>query len=58
MDYQAVIAQVMILSGNIEGLIDFFSFTVWIFYGMAMFALILLRKTKPDIARPYKARLS
>lgn len=55
--FHAVIAQIMILGGNIEGLIDFFSFTVWIFYGMAMFALILLRKTKPDIARPYKVPL-
>ena len=44
----------MITGGNIESLIDFFSFTVWIFYGMAMLALLVLRKTKPDHARPYK----
>ena len=44
----------MIFGGNIESLIDFFSFTVWIFYGMSMVALLVLRKSKPDIARPYK----
>ena len=44
----------MIFGGNIESLIDFFSFTVWIFYGMSMLALLVLRKSKPDIARPYK----
>ncbi len=37
-----------------ESLIDFFSFTVWIFYAMAMCALITLRWKKPEIARPYK----
>ena len=47
----------MIFGGNIESLIDFFSFTVWIFYGMSMLALLVLRKTKPDIARPYKVRI-
>ena len=47
----------MIFGGNIESLIDFFSFTVWIFYGMSMLALLVLRKSKPDIARPYKVRI-
>ena len=44
----------MILGGDIDSLIDFFSFTVWIFYGMSMAAVILLRKTSPNLARPYK----
>ena len=47
----------MILAGSIESLIDFFSFTVWIFYGMAMAALLMLRWKKPEIARPYKVPL-
>ncbi len=44
----------MIMGGDIDGLIDFFSFTVWIFYGASMAAVILLRKTSPNLARPYK----
>ena len=40
--------------GDIDSLIDFFSFTVWIFYGMSMLAVIVLRKTGPNLARPYK----
>jgi len=44
----------MILLGTIESLIDFFSFTVWIFYGMSMLALLVLRKNNPNLARPYK----
>ncbi len=52
--FHALIANIMILQGSIESLIDFFSFTVWIFYGMAMAALLMLRWKKPEIARPYK----
>merc|ERR1712038_1050032 len=52
--FNAVIAFIMILGGDIDSLIDFFSFTVWIFYGMSMLAVIVLRKTGPNLARPYK----
>jgi len=37
-----------------DGSIDFFSFTVWIFYGMSMLALLVLRKSNPNLSRPYK----
>ena len=33
-----------------------FSFTVWIFYGMSMLALIVLRYKCPNMNRPYKVR--
>uniref|UniRef100_A0A8D8XDK1 b(0,+)-type amino acid transporter 1 n=2 Tax=Cacopsylla melanoneura TaxID=428564 RepID=A0A8D8XDK1_9HEMI len=46
-----------ILAGNIYSLLEFASFLCWIFYGMAMAALILLRYTKPDVPRPYKVPL-
>lgn len=49
-----VIAAVMIMMGGIESLIDFFSFTVSFFYAMAMAALLVLRRTRPNLARPYK----
>ncbi|XP_037075075.1 b(0,+)-type amino acid transporter 1-like isoform X2 [Pollicipes pollicipes] len=52
--FNAIIAIAMIAAGDIGSLIDFFSFTVWIFYGMAMLALIMMRRTKPDAPRPYK----
>jgi len=43
-----------IISGDIMTLIDFASFLIWIFYGAAMVALILMRRTKKDVERPYK----
>jgi L-type amino acid transporter 9 len=44
----------MVIPGNIGSLIDFFSFTVWICYGGAMLAVITMRRTHPNIPRPYK----
>ncbi|CAH2068491.1 unnamed protein product, partial [Iphiclides podalirius] len=50
----SLIAVAMVLYGTIDSLIDFFSFTAWIFYGGAMLALIVMRYTKPHAPRPYK----
>lgn len=50
-------AGAMVLSGNIDSLIDFFSFTAWIFYGGAMVALLVMRRTRPNHPRPYKCPL-
>ncbi|XP_008484283.1 b(0,+)-type amino acid transporter 1 [Diaphorina citri] len=52
--FHSIIAILMIMAGNIESLIDFFSFTAWIFYGGAMLALIVMRYTRPNFPRPYK----
>lgn len=46
----------MVMYGTIDSLIDFFSFTAWLFYGGAMVALIVMRYTKPNHPRPYKVR--
>ncbi|XP_063242895.1 b(0,+)-type amino acid transporter 1 isoform X2 [Bacillus rossius redtenbacheri] len=55
--FHSLIAGAMVLSGSIDSLIDFFSFTAWIFYGGAMLALIVMRYTKPHAPRPYKVPL-
>ncbi|BFG01493.1 b(0-+)-type amino acid transporter 1 [Drosophila madeirensis] len=52
--FHSLIASAMVLHGTIDSLIDFFSFTAWIFYGGAMLALIVMRYTKPNYPRPYK----
>ncbi|ENN74488.1 hypothetical protein D910_03886 [Dendroctonus ponderosae] len=52
--FHSIIAGAMVLYGTIDSLIDFFSFTAWIFYGGAMLALIVMRHTKPNYPRPYK----
>ncbi|XP_013098650.1 b(0,+)-type amino acid transporter 1 isoform X1 [Stomoxys calcitrans] len=52
--FHSLIAAAMVLYGTIDSLIDFFSFTAWIFYGGSMLALIVMRFTKPNYPRPYK----
>ncbi|KAJ8303532.1 hypothetical protein KUTeg_019928 [Tegillarca granosa] len=49
-----VIAIIMVLTGDIFSLIDFFSFAAWMFYGGTMAALLVLRCTKRNAHRPYK----
>ena len=51
---QCFLSLMMIIPGNIGSLIDFFSFTAWMFYLMAFSSLIVLRFTKKDAPRPYK----
>lgn len=51
---QTFLAGLMVLMGDIFALIDFFSFTAWMFYGSTMAALLVLRYTMKDVERPYK----
>lgn len=44
----------MIIPGDIASLIDFFGFTISLFYCAAMVALIVMRFTKKDEHRPIK----
>lgn len=55
--FHSLIAGAMVCYGTIDSLIDFFSFTAWIFYGGSMLALIVMRYTKPNHPRPYKVPL-
>jgi len=52
--FQGVLASVMALSGTFEELTNLFIFAGWIFYGLAVVALFRLRKTEPELARPYR----
>lgn len=49
-----LLACLMVLMGDIFALIDFFSFAAWLFYGLTMAALLLMRYTQKDAYRPYR----
>ncbi|KAF0293207.1 b(0,+)-type amino acid transporter 1 [Amphibalanus amphitrite] len=55
--FNAVLASGMIAAGNIDNLIDFFSFSAWTIYGLVMLALLILRRTQPELPRPYRVHL-
>lgn len=51
---QAMLTSIFIIVGNIKTLIDFASWFLWFFYGLAMVALLVLRRTQADKPRPYR----
>jgi amino acid transporter len=52
--FQAILTSLMALTGTFEELTNLFIFATWIFYGAAVLALIRLRKTEPNLPRPYR----
>ncbi len=52
--FQGVLASLMALTGTFEELTNLFIFAAWIFYGFAVVALFRMRKTEPDLPRPYR----
>ncbi|XP_072378552.1 b(0,+)-type amino acid transporter 1-like isoform X1 [Diabrotica undecimpunctata] len=51
---QGFISFLFISTGEILDLIEFASFLIWFFYGVAMVSLIVMRTTMKDARRPYK----
>ncbi|KAH3777179.1 b(0,+)-type amino acid transporter 1-like isoform X2 [Dreissena polymorpha] len=49
-----VIAILMIIPANIGQLVDFFSFSAWLFYGTCVFCVVILRIRKPNAERPIR----
>ena len=45
---------VLVLSGKYEELFDFVIFGSWILYAMATASVFVLRRTRPDLPRPYR----
>jgi amino acid transporter len=52
--FQCVLASLMALTGTFEELTSLFIFAGWIFYGLAVVALFRMRKTEPNLLRPYR----
>ena len=52
---QALVACILCLSGGYNDLLDMIAFVVVIFYVLTIIGVFVLRKTKPNIERPYKA---
>ena len=45
---------VLAVGSEIQSLVMYFSFAVWLTYGFAIFAVIILRIRRPNLARPFK----
>lgn len=52
--FEFVLASIFALSGTFEELTSLFLFATWIFYGLGVAALFRLRRTEPELPRPYR----
>ncbi|MEY4937823.1 MAG: hypothetical protein RIS64_4182 [Bacteroidota bacterium] len=53
--YQCIWACLLCLSGKYGDLLDYVTFVVLLFYGLAVYAVFVLRKKYPNAERPYRA---
>jgi basic amino acid/polyamine antiporter, APA family len=51
---QTVWAAVLLLTGSYEALIDYALFGIWVFYALMVAAVIVLRRKRADVPRPYR----
>ena len=52
---QCLVASLLCLSGKYGDLLDYISFVVMLFYVITIGGVIVLRKKRPELERPYKA---
>ncbi|XP_050807606.1 b(0,+)-type amino acid transporter 1-like [Gopherus flavomarginatus] len=52
--FTSAIALIMIIPGNFSSIVNFFSFTAWLFYGTTIAGLLYLKIKKPELPRSYK----
>jgi basic amino acid/polyamine antiporter, APA family len=51
----AVLGMILVLSRSFEALTDTFVLAIWPFYALGVAAIFRLRRTRPDLPRPYRA---
>jgi APA family basic amino acid/polyamine antiporter len=51
---QAIVASLFALSGNFERIVNYFAFIDYLFFGLAVAAVIILRRRDPLLPRPFK----
>ena len=52
--FLGLFSSILLLSGRFDDLIRMVIFSEWIFYAMTAFAVVVLRRRRPDMPRPYR----
>lgn len=52
--FLSFIASILVFSGRYEEIITYVIFTSWILYAMTATSVIILRRKRPDLVRPYR----
>lgn len=51
---QGLWALLLLLTGSYESLLDYAMIAMWFFYGLTVAGVIILRRTHPELERPYR----
>ena len=51
---QALWAAFLVLTGSYDTLAEYAMFATWLFYGLMVAGVMVLRRTRPDLPRPYR----
>lgn len=51
---EAIVAALFALSGDFERIVNYFAFIDYLFFGLAVAAVIILRRREPSLPRPFK----
>uniref|UniRef100_A0A671XLY2 b(0,+)-type amino acid transporter 1 n=1 Tax=Sparus aurata TaxID=8175 RepID=A0A671XLY2_SPAAU len=49
-----IISLLVLIPGDFQSIVNYFSFTAWFFYGITLSGLIYLKIKKPELPRPYR----
>uniref|UniRef100_A0A8D1W027 b(0,+)-type amino acid transporter 1 n=1 Tax=Sus scrofa TaxID=9823 RepID=A0A8D1W027_PIG len=52
--FHGIIATIYIIPGDINSLVNYFSFAAWLFYGLTISGLVVMRFTRKELKRPIK----
>ncbi|TSM77382.1 b(0,+)-type amino acid transporter 1 [Bagarius yarrelli] len=53
--FTTIISLIVLIPGDFQGIVNFFSFTAWFFYGVTIIGLLYLKIKFPHLPRTYKA---
>ncbi|XP_069314653.1 B(0,+)-type amino acid transporter 1 [Eulemur rufifrons] len=56
--FHGITAIIYIIPGDINSLVNYFSFASWLFYGMTILGLILMRFTRKELERPIQVPIA
>ncbi|XP_074548796.1 b(0,+)-type amino acid transporter 1 [Halichoeres trimaculatus] len=52
--FTTIISLIVLIPGDFQSIVNYFSFTAWFFYAITLSGLIYLKIKKPELPRPYK----
>ncbi|XP_067470166.1 b(0,+)-type amino acid transporter 1 isoform X3 [Thunnus thynnus] len=52
--FTTIVSLLVLIPGDFQSIVNYFSFTAWFFYAITLSGLIYLKIKKPELPRPYK----